>query len=71
VWYETTYGRLLLAKVVTLLALVVLGWRNRTVWVPAARSHRVSAGMSQRKSVAELTLMALALTLAAVLAVTG
>jgi putative copper resistance protein D len=71
VWYETTYGRLLLAKVVVLLALVALGWRNRTVWVPAARSHRVSAGSSQRNSVAELTLMAVALTLAAALAVTG
>lgn len=70
-WYATTYGRLLLAKVAVLLALMLLGWRNRTVWVPAARSHRVTAEVSQRKSAAELVLMATALALAAVLAVTG
>ncbi len=70
-WYATGYGRLLLAKVVLLVALVGVGWRNRTVWVPAARTHRASAERSQSRSTAELALMVAALTLAAALAVTG
>jgi copper resistance protein D len=70
-WYQTGWGRLLLAKVVLVIALVALGWRNRTVWLPAARAHRASAERSQVRSVAELTLMVAALTMAAALAVTG
>jgi putative copper resistance protein D len=70
-WYATGYGQLLLAKVVLLVALVVLAWRNRTIWLPAARAHRASAERSQRRSSAELALMAAALTIAATLSVTG
>lgn len=70
-WYATGYGRVLLAKVVLAVALVVLAWRNRTVWLPAARSHRATAELSRGRSAAELALMAAALTLAAALAVTG
>ena len=69
--YDTGYGRLLLAKVAMAVVLVALGWRNRTGWLPAARSHRVSATESRRRSLLELALMVVALTLAAALVVTG
>ena len=65
------YGRLLLAKAILAIALVTLGWRNRTVWVPAARAHRATAEFSRRRSAVEVALMVVALTLAAALAVTG
>ncbi len=70
-WYATGYGRLLSAKIVLAAALIALAWRNRTVWLPAARRHLVSAGLSQSRSALELALMVAALTLAAALAVTG
>ena len=41
--YGTGYGRVLSAKVVVTAALVVLAWRNRTRWLPAASSHRATA----------------------------
>jgi copper resistance protein D len=67
----TGYGRLLSAKIVLTAALTALAWRNRSWWLPAARSHRASAGTSRLRSRIELAAMAVALTLAAALAVTG
>jgi putative copper resistance protein D len=67
----TGYGRLLLAKAVVTAVLMVLAWHNRTGWLPSARGHRVTAAVSSKRSYTELALMTLALTLAAVLAVTG
>jgi putative copper resistance protein D len=69
--YATGYGRLLSAKVVVTVVLVVLAYRNRTMWLPAARSHRATAVVSRSRSLFELAIMAVALTLAAALAVTG
>ena len=69
--YATGYGRVLLAKVAATVALLALAWHNRTTWVPAASSHRISAEGSRRKSLTELSLMLAALTLAAALTVTG
>jgi copper resistance protein D len=69
--YATGYGRLLSAKVVVTMVLVVVAYRNRTMWVPAARSHRATAVVSRSRSLVELAIMAVALTLAAALAVTG
>jgi copper resistance protein D len=69
--YVTGYGRLLSAKVVVTVVLVVLAYRNRTVWLPAARSHRATAVVSRSRALFELAIMAVALTLAAALAVTG
>nr|CRL73561.1 putative copper export protein [Mycolicibacterium komanii] len=69
--YATGYGRLLSAKIATTVALVVLGWRNRTMWVPAARSHRATAVVSRVRAQVETALMIVALVLAAGLAVTG
>lgn len=69
--YATGYGRVLSAKIVVTAALVALGWRNRTMWLPAARSHRTTAVVSRSRSMVELTMMAVALALAAGLAVTG
>lgn len=68
---STGYGRVLLAKGVLALALVGLGWHNRTRWTPAARAHRISAGQSTGRARREWALMVMALTLAAALAVTG
>ncbi len=67
----TGYGRLLSAKIVLTAALTALGWRNRRWWLPAARSHRATAGVSRLRSRIELAGMVVALTLAAALAVTG
>lgn len=69
--YATGYGRVLSAKVAVTAALVVLGWRNRTIWLPAARSHRATAVVSRSRSLTELAVMAVALALAAGLAATG
>lgn len=69
--YATGYGRVLAAKVAMTAALIVLGWRNRTMWLPAAETHRASADVSGARSRVEAALMIVALALAAGLAVTG
>ena len=69
--YATGYGRLLSAKVVVTVLLVALAYHNRQMWLPAARSHRATAVVSRSRALFELALMAVALTLAAALAVTG
>ncbi|WP_372443039.1 CopD family protein [Mycolicibacterium baixiangningiae] len=67
----TGYGRLLTAKLLVTAVLTVLAWRNRSRWLPAARGHRASAGLSRTRSLVELAVMTVALTVAAALAVTG
>jgi putative copper resistance protein D len=69
--WSTGYGRLLSVKILLTVALLLLAWRNRTVWLPAARTHRSTAVVSLLRSRIELAGMAVALTLAAALAVTG
>jgi copper resistance protein D len=69
--YATGYGRLLSAKVVVTVVLVALAYRNRTMWLPAARSHRATAVVSRSRALFEVAIMAAALALAATLAVTG
>jgi putative copper resistance protein D len=69
--YATGYGRLLSAKVVVTVLLVLLAYRNRTMWLPAARGHRATAVVSRSRALFELAMMGVALTLAAALAVTG
>lgn len=69
--YASGYGRLLSAKVLMTVALTALAWRNRTRWLPAARAHRATAGLSRSRTLVELAAMAVALTLGAALAVTG
>ncbi|MFG1934520.1 CopD family protein [Mycobacterium sp. NPDC048908] len=69
--YATGYGRLLTAKMVLTIALVLLAYRNRTMWLPAARAHRATAVVSRSRALVELAMMALALALAAALTVTG
>lgn len=65
------YGRVLTAKLVVTVVLLGLAWRNRSQWLPAARAHRSTAALSQNRSIVELGIMAVAVTLAAALAVTG
>ncbi|CAN5379785.1 CopD family protein [soil metagenome] len=69
--YASGYGRVLLAKIAVTATLLVLAWRNRSTWLPAARTHRITAAQSRSKSLTEVALMAVALTLAAALTVTG
>jgi putative copper resistance protein D len=69
--YATGYGRVLTAKIAVTAVLIVLAWRNRTMWLPAARSHRATAVVSRSRSRTEVAIMAVALALAAALAVTG
>lgn len=69
--FATGYGRLLLTKVVLTVVLMMLAWRNRARWLPAARSHHVTAYVSRSRSLTELAVMAVALTMAAALSVTG
>ncbi|MGV0837655.1 CopD family protein [Mycolicibacterium thermoresistibile] len=68
---DTGYGRVLSMKIVVTALLLGLAWRNRTGWLPAARAHRTTADVSATRSLSELALMAVALTFAAVLTVTG
>ncbi len=69
--YDTGYGRLLASKALVTSVLVGLAARNRSVWLPAARSHRATVSVSRVRSRVELAIMAIAVTLAAALAVTG
>jgi putative copper resistance protein D len=69
--YATGYGRVLSAKIAVTVVLMVLAWRNRTMWLPAARSHRATAVVSRSRSRMEVAIMAVALAVAAALAVTG
>ncbi|WP_083666064.1 copper resistance D family protein [Mycobacterium sp. NS-7484] len=69
--WTTDYGRVLTAKLVVTVVLLGLAWRNRSQWLPAARAHRSTAALSQNRSIVELGIMAVAVTLAAALAVTG
>ena len=69
--YASGYGRLLSAKIAVAAVLVLMGWRNRTIWLPAAQTHRTTAVVSRTRSLVELAVMAVALALAAGLAVTG
>jgi copper resistance protein D len=67
----TGYGRILLAKLLATVVLLALAARYRSSWVAAAAAHRATAAQSRRNSVVELTVMVVALTLAAALTVTG
>ncbi|MBD1321493.1 CopD family protein [Gordonia hankookensis] len=65
------YGRILLAKVLGTVALVVLGARHRRAWVPAVIRHRSPEATSIRLAVGELMLMAVVLGLAVGLSTTA
>ncbi|MCG7596844.1 CopD family protein [Mycobacterium sp. PSTR-4-N] len=65
------WGRVLCAKVALTAVLLVLALRNRASWLPDARAHRSSAGLSRTRAYTELGLMAVTLAAAATLAVTG
>jgi putative copper resistance protein D len=69
--FASGYGRVLLIKIVLTVVLLVLAWRNRARWLPAAKSHRVTAYVSRARSLTELAIMAVALTMAAALAIAG
>lgn len=69
--FATGYGRVLLIKIILTVVLMVLAWRNRARWLPAAKSHRVTAYVSRARSLTELAIMAVTLTMAAALSVTG
>lgn len=68
---DTGYGRILLAKTVLLVLLIVAGRWSRRNWVPAAQGHRLDADVSLRRACAEIGVMAVVLGLAAALATTA
>lgn len=65
------YGRVVLAKVVALAALLAAGWWLRRTWVTPAAAHRIGADASLRRAVCESAAMAIAFGLAAALATTA
>ncbi|PTR25601.1 putative copper resistance protein D [Rhodococcus sp. OK519] len=67
----TGYGRVVLAKVVVLVALLTAGWWLRRTWVAPAAAHRMNADASLRRAVGESVAMAVAFGLAAALATTA
>jgi putative copper resistance protein D len=69
--FASGYGRVLLIKIVLTVVLMALAWRNRARWLPAAKSHRVTAYVSRARSLTELAIMAVALTMAAALSIAG
>lgn len=69
--YETGYGRIVLAKVLVLAALLVLAWWWRRTWVKGAAAHRVGAEASLKRAVVEVVAMGVPFGLAAALATTG
>lgn len=69
--WVTGYGRLLSVKIMVTLVLLVLAWRNRAGWLPAARAHRATAALSRSRSLTELAIMVVTITFAAALAVAG
>jgi len=67
----TGYGRVVLAKVAALAALLAAGsWLRRT-WVAPAAAHRMDADASLRRAIGESAAMAVAFGLAAALATTA
>jgi hypothetical protein len=70
-WLVAELTRLIVAAAALAAVLVLLGWRNRTIWLPAARTHRTTAVVSRSRSLVELAVMAAALAMAAGLAATG
>jgi putative copper resistance protein D len=69
--FATGYGRMLLIKIALTVVLMALAWRNRARWLPAAKSNRVTAYVSRSRSLTELAIMAVALTMAAALSIAG
>ncbi|GGK55088.1 CopD family protein [Nocardia camponoti] len=69
--WETGYGRILIAKVIVLVALLALGWHWRRTWVPKATTHRTPAPVSLRNAVLDAVVIAIAFGLAATLALTA
>lgn len=70
-FYDTAYGRVVLAKLVAVGLLITLGWWWRRTWVVASAAHRMSAEGSLRRAVGEAIFMAVAFGLAAALATTA
>ncbi|MFW0796574.1 CopD family protein [Gordonia sp. CPCC 205515] len=68
---STGYGRVLLAKLIGLAALIALGARHRRRWVPRASRHQVTDEQSIRIAATELALMAVVLGLAVGLSTTA
>ncbi len=70
-FYDTAYGRVILAKIVVIALLVALGWWWRRTWVVASAAHRMSSDGSLRRAIGEVVFMAIAFGLAAALATTA
>lgn len=70
-FYESGYGRVVLAKMAALLMLLGFGSFARRRWVPEVAAQRSAAQVSPRRAAVELAVMGVALGLATALATTG
>lgn len=70
-FFDTGYGRIVVAKLVVLSGLVALGWWWRRSWVGEAANHRATADDSLRRAIIEVAAMAVAFGLAGALATTA
>ncbi|MCF8568889.1 CopD family protein [Gordonia sp. HY002] len=70
-WWDTGYGRILVAKIVLLAAAAALARWHRTAWLAKARRHGVDEATSIRNAGIEVALLSVVLGLAAALATTG
>ncbi|MBJ8346352.1 copper resistance D family protein [Antrihabitans sp. YC2-6] len=70
-FFDSGYGRIVVAKTVVLAGLVGLGWYWRRTWVREASGHRMTAAASLQRAIVETMLMATAFGLAAALAGTA
>jgi putative copper resistance protein D len=70
-WWQSGYGRVLLAKIVLLAAVAAVARWHRSVWVAKARRHGADEMLSIRNAGIEIVLLSVVLGLAAALSVTG
>ncbi|MCF8609693.1 CopD family protein [Gordonia sp. HY285] len=70
-WWDTGYGRILVAKLILLIAAAALARWHRTTWLAKARRHGVDEATSIRNAGIEVVLLTVVLGLAAGLATTG
>lgn len=70
-WWDTGYGRILIAKLVLLAAAAALARWHRTAWLARARRHGADEATSIRNAGVEVALLSVVLGLAAALATTG
>ncbi|MEZ5210977.1 MULTISPECIES: copper resistance D family protein [unclassified Gordonia (in: high G+C Gram-positive bacteria)] len=70
-WWDTGYGRVVLAKAAILVVVLAFAATHRRRWVPAAARHAAPEAVSLRRAAVETILLSVVLGLAAGLATTA